>query len=160
MYMDNASFDPTTVSRRHASIEQKFERRVRMTPHEHASRSTPLALLSHARASLAEAEAAAEPSERFRLAHLSALRTAAALCAYRGRPTAARRRLMSVWVLLERVAPEHATWATYFAAGAQIRAAIEAGAISAVSARTADDQVRAAAEFLVAVESSLGLLAA
>jgi|tagenome__1003787_1003787.scaffolds.fasta_scaffold20633073_1 SAV_6107-like HEPN len=131
-----------------------------MTSHEYAARSTPLGLLAYARSSLAEAEAAVEPSERFRLAHLSALRTAAALCAHRGRPTAARRRLMSVWVLLERVAPEHATWATYFAAGAQIRAAIEAGAVSAVSPRTADDQVRAAGEFLIVVESSLGLLAA
>ena len=131
-----------------------------MSFHEHPSRSTPLALLSQARGSLAEAEAAVEPGERFRLAHLSALRTAAALCAYRGRPNAARRRLVSVWVLLERVAPEHGQWATYFAAGAQIRAAIEAGAVSAVSTRIADDQIRAAAEFLAVVENSLGLLAA
>jgi hypothetical protein len=131
-----------------------------MSSLEHPSRSTPLALLSQARGSLAEAEAAVEPGERFRLAHLSALRTAAALCASRGRPTAARRRLLSVWVLLDRVAPEHGHWATYFAAGAQIRAAIEAGALSAVSARTADDQIRAATEFLTVVENSLGLLAA
>jgi len=63
-------------------------------------------------------------------------------------------------VLLERVAPEHAEWATYFAAGAQARAAVEAGAASAVTARAADDQLRAAAAFLNLVEDSLGLLAA
>jgi hypothetical protein len=118
------------------------------------------ALLAQARVVLAEAAAAAEPGERFRLAHLSALRTAAAICADRSRPTGTRRRLMSVWVLLERVAPEHSDWAAYFAAGAPVRAAVEAGALSAVSTRTADDQLRAAGEFLDLAEGSLGLLAA
>ena len=125
-----------------------------------AVRGSPLALLAHARSVLAEAAAASEPGERFRLAHLSALRTAAAVSARRGRPAATRRRLMSVWVLLERVAPEYAEWGAYFAAGAPVRAAVEAGAVSAVSARTADDQLRAAGEFLALVEDALGLLAA
>jgi hypothetical protein len=124
------------------------------------SRSSALGLLVQARSVLTDAAATTEPGERFRLAHLSALRTAAAVSARRGRPAATRRRLMSVWVLLERVAPEHAEWAAYFAAGAPVRAAIEAGAVSAVSRRTADDQVRAATEFLAVVEGSLGLLAA
>jgi hypothetical protein len=119
-----------------------------------------LALLAAARNALTEAAAAADPGERFCLAHLAALRTAAALCATRGRPAAIRRKLISVWILLQRVAPEHAEWATYFAAGAPVRAAIEAGAVSAVSARAADDQLRAATEFLAVVEGSLGLLAA
>jgi len=123
-------------------------------------RSSPLALLAAARSALAEAIAHDEPGERFRLAHLSALRTAAALCAHRGRPASARRKLLSVWVLLERIAPEHADWAGYFAAGAQLRAAVEAGAYSAVSPRAADDQLRAAGEFLALVEESVGLLAA
>jgi hypothetical protein len=124
------------------------------------SRSTALSLLAQARSVLCEATATVEAGERFRLAHLSALRTAAAVSAQRGRPAATRRRLMSVWVLLDRVAPEHSDWAAYFAAGAAARAAIEAGAVSAVSARTADDQVRAAADFLAVVEGSLWLLAA
>lgn len=124
------------------------------------ARSSPLALLSAARGALAQAAAADDPGERFRLAHLSALRTAAALCAHRGRPASLRRKLVSVWVLLERIAPEHADWATYFAAGAQLRAAVEAGAYSAVSPRVADDQLRAAGQFLVIVEDSVGLLAA
>src|SRR4051794_20808486 len=125
-----------------------------------AARGSAFSLLTQARSVLAEAAQSAEPGERFRLAHLSALRTAAAVSAQRGRPASARRRLMNVWVLLERVAPEHAEWAAYFAAGASVRAAIEAGAVSAVSASAADDQLRSAAEFLALVEDSLGLLAA
>lgn len=125
-----------------------------------ASRQSPVGLLTQARLVLDQARATPDPGERFRLAHLSALRTAAAVSAQRGRPAATRRRLMSVWVLLERVAAEHADWAAYFAAGAPIRAAIEAGALSAASPRSADDQLRAAAEFLATVEGSLGLLAA
>jgi hypothetical protein len=67
---------------------------------------------------------------------------------------------MSVWVLLDRVAPEYSGWAAYFAAGATVRSAIEAGSMSAATPRAADDQVRAATDFLALVESSLGLLAA
>ena len=131
-----------------------------MTDPRVGSRGSPLTLLAQARAVLDEAGREPEAGERFRLAHLAALRAAAALCAVRGRPEATRRRLVSLWVLLERVAPEHREWAGYFAAGARVRAAIEAGALSAVSPRAADDQVRAAAEFLSLVEGSLGLLAA
>ena len=71
--------------------------------------------------------AAADVGERFRFAHLAALRVAAAVLAERGRPASARRRLISVWVLLDSVAPELADWAALFAAGAPVRAAIEAG---------------------------------
>jgi SAV_6107-like HEPN len=131
-----------------------------MTDATPVSRGSALALLAQAHAVLGEARSTDDPGERFRLAHLSALRTAAALCAQRGRPAGVRRRLMSVWVLLERVAPEHRDWATYFAAGAPVRAAIEAGALSAATARSADDQLRAAGEFLALVEDSFGLLAA
>jgi HEPN superfamily protein len=123
-------------------------------------RLSMLGLLAQARAVLDEAAQVDEPGERFRLAHLAALRVAAAVSAQRGRPASARRRLLSVWVLLDRVAPEYADWATYFAAGASLRAAIEAGALSAASPRAADDQLRSAAEFLAVVENSLGLLAA
>jgi hypothetical protein len=118
------------------------------------------AVLAQARAVLTEAASADSAAERFRLAHLGALRTAAAVFADRGRPSSARRRLVSAWVLLESVAPEFAEWAGYFAAGATARAAVEAGAVSAVSRRDADDQLRAAGEFLMLVEASLGLLAA
>lgn len=118
------------------------------------------AVLAQARAALTEAAVAETAAERYRLAHLGALRTAAAVFADRGRPASARRRLVSAWVLVESVAPEFAEWAGYFAAGAPARAAVEAGALSAVNARDADDQLRAAREFLMLVEASLGLLAA
>jgi SAV_6107-like HEPN len=131
-----------------------------MTATTYAPRGTALGLLTQARAVLADAAESDDPGERFRLAHLSALRTAAAVLAQRGRPASARRRLMNVWVLLEKVAAEHADWAVYFAAGARVRAAIEAGAVSAVTQRAADDQLRAAGEFLSVVEGSLGMLAA
>jgi hypothetical protein len=129
---------------------------------EQTSRVVPgsaLALVAQARLVLAEATRAWDPGERFRLAHLAALRAAAAVLADRGRPAGARRRLMSVWVLLDAIAPELQDWSRYFAAGAPVRAAVEAGARSAVSRRTADDQVRSAEEFLVAIERSLGMLA-
>jgi hypothetical protein len=117
-------------------------------------------LLGQARLVLDDAVATTEVGERFRLAHLAALRVAAALVADRGRPAGVRRRLMSVWVLIDTAAPEYAEWARYFAAGAAARAAIEAGARHAVSVRDADDQVRAAGDFLRLVEASVGMLAA
>ncbi len=117
-------------------------------------------MLMQARGVLAEATLAPTAGERFRLAHLAALRTSAALFAERARPSAGPRKLLSAWVLVELVAPEFSEWAGYFAAGAAKRAAVEAGALSIVSDRDADDQLRAAAEFLTLVEESLGLLAA
>jgi hypothetical protein len=122
--------------------------------------SAPVSLLAHARAVLATAAQAETPEERFSLAHLAALRTAAALFATRARPAATRRRLVNAWELLERVAPELSDWAVYFAAGAATRAAVDAGASSVVTAREADDQLRAAEQFLALVESSAGVLAA
>jgi hypothetical protein len=116
-------------------------------------------LLGQARALLAEAARTAEPGERFRLAHFAALRTAAALIA---EPDigASRRRLVSVWKRLEKAAPEHAEWARRFAAGASMRAAVEAGAFSPVSRRDADEQLRSAEAFLALAEASIGMLAA
>jgi hypothetical protein len=116
------------------------------------------ALLGQARLVLGEAAGSTDVGERFRLAHLAALRVAAAVLAERGRPASARRRLVSVWVLIDSVAPEYTDWARYFAAGAPVRAAIEAGSRAAVSAREADDQLRAAGEFLALVEPALGML--
>lgn len=121
---------------------------------------TALALLAQARAVLAESADTMDPGQRFSLAHLAALRGAAAVIAERGRPASARRRLIPVWVLIDSVAPELSEWAAFFAAGAPLRAAVEAGALNAVGARAADDQVRAATDFLDLVESTLGVLAA
>lgn len=118
-----------------------------------------LVLLERARALLSDAAQADTAEERFRLAHLAALRAGAAVLADRGRPASARRRLMSVWVLIESVAPEFRDWAVLFAAGATTRAAVEAGATGVVRARAADDQYRAAGQFLALVEAQVGVLA-
>jgi len=107
---------------------------------------------------LRRAEHETDPAEQFRLAHLAALRGAAALFAERARP-AGRRRLVSAWVLVDAVAPELSEWSAYFAGTAGKRAAVEAGARSVVSERDADDQRHAAAQFLVLVERHVGLLA-
>lgn len=117
-------------------------------------------LLAAARHGLAEAAAASRPGERFALAHLAALRAAAAVLAARARPAPVgpgrRRRPASAWRLLAVIAPELGEWAAFFAAGAGKRAAAEAGAPGAVSAREADDLVREAETFLGAVTTALG----
>lgn len=122
-------------------------------------RRSPAALVAQAHELLAEAAATDDLVDRFRLAHLAALRTAAAVVADRG-PRNHRPKLVSVWLPLQRVAPDLAPWARFFAAAAPVRAAAEAGATSAVTGSAADEQLRSAGEFLAQVESSLGMLAA
>jgi hypothetical protein len=106
---------------------------------------------------LAEARATAAPGPRYALAHLAALRGAAAVLAVRARPTSSRRRVAggrsTAWSLLAAVAPELAEWAAFFAAGATRRAAAESGVPGAVSAREADDLLRDAETFLATVET-------
>jgi len=55
------------------------------------------------------------------------------------------------------VAPELTEWASFFAAGATKRAAAEAGIPRVVTAREADDLLRAAEQFIAVVEVTLGL---
>lgn len=117
-----------------------------------------VALIAQARTVLVDADRAWDVGDRFCLAHLAALRAAAAVLADRGRPAHVRKRLMSVWVLIDAVAPELSEWSAYFAASAPARAAVEAGARHAVARRDADDQLRSAEEFVRVVERSLGLL--
>lgn len=125
--------------------------------HPPPSRSAAV-LAVQARSMLRDAALTGEPGERFRLAHLAALRAAAALFAQRGRPDG-RRRLVSAWVLVDAVAPELTEWSAYFAGTAGKRAAVEAGAHSVVSERDADDQLHAAEQFATLIERTLGLLA-
>jgi hypothetical protein len=118
------------------------------------------AYLERSATSLREAIASADVPERYALAHVSALRAAAAMLAARARPTpttARGRRQRNAWVLLSEVAPELAEWAAFFAAGAEKRVAAEAGSRRAVTVREADDLVRDADRFLAVVETSLGL---
>jgi hypothetical protein len=113
-------------------------------------------LLALARQGLAEAEHTTADGLRYAAAHLAALRAAAAMLAARARPEPRRRsRVTSVWALLTAVAPELAEWAEFFAAGASKRIAAEAGIPRAVTAREADDLVRAAGEFVEVVAMSL-----
>ncbi len=117
------------------------------------------ALLAQARATWSEAVLEAEPAEKYRAAHLAALRAAAAVLAMRARPAVVgSRRPTSAWVLLDRLAPELSEWSAYFADSAGRRAAIEAGAFRAVSERDADDLLRAAGDFLAIVERMAGML--
>lgn len=106
--------------------------------------------------SLLDAAAARWPGERYVAAHVAALQVSAAVLAARAKPSR-RGRPTSAWVLLTRVAPELAEWATYFAAGAGKRAAVESGLEHAVTAREADDLVRASEQFFAEVARRLGL---
>jgi len=119
---------------------------------------TPAQLLTLARRGLAEAARTRPDGLRYAAAHLAALRAAAAVLAARARPAPTRRnRVTSVWTLLLMVAPELDEWATFFAAGATKRAAAEAGIPRVVTAREADDLLRAAEQFVSLIEVSLGL---
>lgn len=109
---------------------------------------SPAALLRQAECGLTAAELEADPAERFTQAYLSALRAAAAMLAHRGRPHRGRSRPTSVWTLLSAVAPELREWAAFFAACSSTRAAVQAGRIRLVSARSADDLVRQAGQFI------------
>lgn len=124
-----------------------------MLPHR-----SPAELLALARQGLSEATQTQPDGLRYATAHLAALRAAAAVLAAWARPEPRRRhRLTSVWALLAAVAPEFGEWAAFFATGASKRAAAEAGIPRAVTAREADDLVRAAEEFVNVVAGSLGL---
>jgi hypothetical protein len=122
--------------------------------------ASSVALLTQARGLVLDAARTGDPGERFRLAHLAALRVAAAAVAQRGRPASVRRKLISVWLLLDKVAPGYAYWSGYFAAGAVVRAAVEAGTPNPVCADVADAQLAAATAFLAEVAGELGMLAA
>ncbi|HEY2044060.1 MAG TPA: SAV_6107 family HEPN domain-containing protein [Jatrophihabitans sp.] len=116
-------------------------------------------LLTQAKTSWAEAALSTRSSAKYREAHLAALRAAAAVLALRARPGGAlRRRPTSAWVLLDSIAPELGEWSAYFADSANRRAAIEAGSVSVVSERDADDLLRAAGEFIAIVERMAGAL--
>ncbi|CAN5358663.1 hypothetical protein BH11ACT1_BH11ACT1_29980 [soil metagenome] len=104
-------------------------------------------LLQRADAELVAAQFSSEAWERFSHAHLAALRGGAALLAVRGRP-GGRRPPRTVWDMLRVVSPELARWSDYFAAGAGLRSAIEAGRFDAVSEARAEQALCAAEDFI------------
>lgn len=104
-------------------------------------------LLRLARRTLGHAARVCTPDERLALAHLGALRVAAAVLAVRARevPVGVPGRPASVWTVLARVAPELGEWAGYFAVHDPRR-------VGTVPDRVVDDVLRAAEDFLVMVE--------
>ncbi|HEV2086984.1 MAG TPA: SAV_6107 family HEPN domain-containing protein [Cryptosporangiaceae bacterium] len=120
---------------------------------------SPRELLALAGQGLTEATLTGPAGSRYALAHLAALRAAAAVLAARARPDPTRRRRgrqASVWVLLAQVAPELREWAAFFATAAVKRAAAEAGIPRVVTDREADDLVRDAQRFCEVVTTTLG----
>ena len=115
-------------------------------------------LLARAGSELAAAEDTADPAERYRHAHLCALRAGAAVLAM-ARPPDLRGRPRSVWELLEREAPELRHWAAYFASGATLRAAVESGRDPVVPTEVAEDQLTMATRFIDLVEDLPAALA-
>lgn len=92
------------------------------------------AVLDQARDLLVDARKQPRAADRFRLAHLAALRaTAALLSAYTEPGQRIARRPTSAWVLLTKLLPPLTPWAEYFAAGAPQRAAADAGVLTTVT---------------------------
>jgi hypothetical protein len=104
---------------------------------------------------LVRARAAGSPAECYCLAHLAALRGAAAVLAARARPSRPDA-AGTAWDVLGHVAPELGEWALFFAAGVPKRAAAGAGLRGAVTHREADDLILEAESFLGAVSRLLG----
>lgn len=111
-------------------------------------------LLQRADAELVAAQFSSEPWEQFTHAHLAALRAGAAVLAER-QPLSGRRGPRTVWELLDAVSPELGRWSSYFAAGAGLRAAIDAGRFDAVSADRAEQVLCHAEDFLDIVRAEL-----
>ncbi|MFV0463244.1 MAG: SAV_6107 family HEPN domain-containing protein [Nostocoides sp.] len=130
-------------------------------------------LITDAEAALIEASRARIARDRYVTALRAALRAATALIAARrassvGRPegrssgpdgpaadTSALGSPPSVWELLSATAPEFTEWADFFAFSAARRVHLESPSAS-ISARSADDLVRAAQTFVDLVSDALG----
>ena len=110
-------------------------------------------VLTQAQALLADAHAQREVADRFRIAHLAALRAAAALLLVKTAPgTRLARRPTSAWTLIDRFAPEFGLWAGYFAAHAGQRAAADAGAVGVVTRSDAVEMLGAVRTFVALVQ--------
>jgi hypothetical protein len=115
---------------------------------------TALDLLRRADAELLAAQFSSDAGERFVHAHLAALRAAAAVLAVHPAPRS-RRAPQTAWQLLSSVAPDLERWASYFAAGAGLRQAVEAGRSDAVDAERAEELLCASEDFLDEVRALL-----
>ncbi|MCL3860136.1 SAV_6107 family HEPN domain-containing protein [Actinotalea sp. K2] len=111
-------------------------------------------LLARSDAELVAAQLSTSPGERFVHAHLAALRAGAALLQVTGRPQR-RPSPRTVWEMVSLVAPALAPWTAYFADGARLRSAIEAGRDEVVDAERAEQLVCVAEDFQDAVRALL-----
>lgn len=120
-----------------------------MTAGTRTAPAPPMAVqqLRRSEAELLAAQFSGEASDRFRHAHLAALRAAGAVLELRGGGQRRRGAPRSVWELLDAVAPELSDWSAYFASGAQLRAAIEAGRSQQVDPERAEQALAAAEDF-------------
>lgn len=119
-----------------------------------ASRSV-VSLLNQANRELLDAEWEPDSGHRFVAAYTAGLRAAAAMLALRGRPHRGRAKPTSAWVLLERVDPELAEWAEFFANASSTNAAIQSGITRVVTPKAADEFVRRAGQFVALVERAV-----
>ena len=111
-------------------------------------------LLARSHATLESACRTSDTSERYRDAHLGALRAAAAVIAARSVPTP-RSRPRSVWQVLPGTAPELGEWAAFFAACSATRSVIDRAGHP--TTREADDLLRQSEMFLEIVQDLLGV---
>ncbi len=111
-------------------------------------------LLDRSRRTLEQACRTSDVGERYRDAHLGALRAAAARVAPRSVPTP-RSHPRSVWQVLPGLAPELGEWAAFFAACSARRSVVDRGGW--VPVREADDLLRQAEMFLEIVQDALGV---
>lgn len=122
-----------------------------------ADLAAALDLLDRAHATLLQAAQATMATDRYVLAHLGALRAAAALMAARPEGRRGRRSTVrNVWQAISRLAPELGEWSTYLAWCADRRHEIETDG-ARVERREADDLLRSAQTFVGLVEAALGL---
>src|SRR5699024_1065714 len=91
-------------------------------------------LMTRAERELAQVTSGQEPQESFLHAHMAALRAAAAVLELQVVPGGRRRRVRSAWEQLAEAGPQWQEWADYFAQGAPVRAAIESGRTTTLSA--------------------------
>ena len=154
--MRTSTSSTTVRARSQAAHDSRDGQREQDTATSAARLAQAAASLERADRALAEARTEIHADRRYVSAHVAALRATAAVLSVRTRPQSMRRQT-NAWVLLERVAPELAEWAAFFAAGAAKRAAAEAGHVRVVSDRDADDLVRDVEQFLRVVERLVGL---
>ncbi|WP_197322003.1 SAV_6107 family HEPN domain-containing protein [Saccharomonospora sp. NB11] len=105
-------------------------------------------LVAQAGHGLAEVARETTAATRFVAAYASALRAGAAILVAKGRPHRRVAKPQSTWTLLAEAAPEVRQWAEYFATHSATHAAAQAGITRRVTAESAEELRRRAADFV------------